>query len=302
MPVTNVTHDLDSRTLTIHAEFSAPIDRVWDIYADPRKLEKIWGPPQYPATVVDHELRPGGRVNYYMTLPKDSLEGAIRLIAAALREPKFLREELGKGFIDKSLAVFYAGNNLSQCSLKKMAPPFDEQLKLTASVCVQLRAARQVGDEIVDCPKAMGASGGGAKRDILKADVKPPPVKDCTWPAMEAILDRGDKTFVCQQSTGKCASSDATSQRAQLKIRWQEHEVVTAYDFDYFEQLKQHAQSDGNNGLMFRIPKNKTSIKAKGCEGYLVRFEQAPVGAGGGPIPKAADNRWKNVDLPQLLH
>lgn len=34
------------------------------------------------------------RVNYYMTLPKDSLEGAMRLIASALREPKFLREEL----------------------------------------------------------------------------------------------------------------------------------------------------------------------------------------------------------------
>jgi zinc protease len=34
------------------------------------------------------------RVNYYMTLPKDSLEGAMRLMAAALREPKFLREEL----------------------------------------------------------------------------------------------------------------------------------------------------------------------------------------------------------------
>jgi len=34
------------------------------------------------------------RVNYYMTLPKDSLEGAIRLMAAALREPKFLREEM----------------------------------------------------------------------------------------------------------------------------------------------------------------------------------------------------------------
>jgi zinc protease len=34
------------------------------------------------------------RVNYYMTLPADSVEGGIRLIAAALREPKFLREEL----------------------------------------------------------------------------------------------------------------------------------------------------------------------------------------------------------------
>ena len=34
------------------------------------------------------------RVNYYMTLPADSVEGGMRLIAAALREPKFLREEL----------------------------------------------------------------------------------------------------------------------------------------------------------------------------------------------------------------
>lgn len=34
------------------------------------------------------------RVNYYMTLPSDSVAGAIGLIAAALREPLFLREEL----------------------------------------------------------------------------------------------------------------------------------------------------------------------------------------------------------------
>ena len=34
------------------------------------------------------------RVNYYMTLPADSLEGGLRLMASALREPKFLREEL----------------------------------------------------------------------------------------------------------------------------------------------------------------------------------------------------------------
>ena len=34
------------------------------------------------------------RVNYYMTLPADSLEGGLRLLASALREPKFLREEL----------------------------------------------------------------------------------------------------------------------------------------------------------------------------------------------------------------
>ena len=69
MPVTDVHHDSEARSLTIVADFAAPVERIWQIYADPRQLEKIWGPPEYPATVVDHDLRPGGRVTYYMTGP-----------------------------------------------------------------------------------------------------------------------------------------------------------------------------------------------------------------------------------------
>lgn len=70
MPVTDVQHDLDALTLTITADFAAPIERVWEVYADPRQLERVWGPPGYPATFVDHELAPGGRMNYYMTSPE----------------------------------------------------------------------------------------------------------------------------------------------------------------------------------------------------------------------------------------
>lgn len=70
MPVTNVIKDLDNRTITVEAEFAAPVERVWQLYADPRQLEKIWGPPGYPATVVEHSLTPGGRVHYYMTSPE----------------------------------------------------------------------------------------------------------------------------------------------------------------------------------------------------------------------------------------
>jgi uncharacterized protein YndB with AHSA1/START domain len=70
MPVTDVQHDLDARTLTITADFAAPVDRVWEVYADPRQLERVWGPPGYPATFVDHDLVPGGRMNYYMTSPE----------------------------------------------------------------------------------------------------------------------------------------------------------------------------------------------------------------------------------------
>ncbi|MFT4228402.1 SRPBCC family protein [Micropruina sp.] len=70
MPVVDVKTDLDALTLTIVADFSAEVQRVWQIYADPRQLERVWGPPEFPATFVDHELSPGGRMNYYMTGPE----------------------------------------------------------------------------------------------------------------------------------------------------------------------------------------------------------------------------------------
>ena len=70
MPVTDVTTDLENRTLVITAEFAAPVERIYGVFADPRQMEQIWGPPSHPATVVDHDLTPGGRVNYLMTGPE----------------------------------------------------------------------------------------------------------------------------------------------------------------------------------------------------------------------------------------
>lgn len=67
MPVTDVIKDFDTRTLTITAAFPAPVERIWAIYADPRQLERVWGPPMFPATFVDHELSVGSRSTYYMT-------------------------------------------------------------------------------------------------------------------------------------------------------------------------------------------------------------------------------------------
>ena len=60
MTVTNVTRTPTPCTMTITAEFDAPVERVWQLWADPRQLERWWGPPTYPATVVDHDLAAGG--------------------------------------------------------------------------------------------------------------------------------------------------------------------------------------------------------------------------------------------------
>ena len=97
MPVTDVRHDLDNLTLTITAEFAAPVERIWQVYADPRQLEKVWGPPSYPATVVDHDLSAGGAVNYFMTSPEgDKYAGWWRVSAVA--PPR--RLEFEDGFAD----------------------------------------------------------------------------------------------------------------------------------------------------------------------------------------------------------
>lgn len=70
MTVIDVRKNTENLTLTITARFEAPPERVWQVWEDPRLLERWWGPPTYPATVVDHELAPGGAVAYFMTGPE----------------------------------------------------------------------------------------------------------------------------------------------------------------------------------------------------------------------------------------
>lgn len=69
MPITSVTRDADSLTMTVVAEFSATIRRLWDAYLDPRQLERFWGPPTYPAQFTRHDGCVGGRSEYAMTGP-----------------------------------------------------------------------------------------------------------------------------------------------------------------------------------------------------------------------------------------
>jgi len=73
MTVTAVRKDPESLTLTLDAEFEATPERVWQLWADPRQLERWWGPPGYPATFTSLDLRAGGRAEYYMTGPEGKI-------------------------------------------------------------------------------------------------------------------------------------------------------------------------------------------------------------------------------------
>lgn len=69
MSVVSVEKDLASLSLLLVAEFDAPVERVWQLWSDPRQLERWWGPPAFPAVVQQHDLAVGGEVTYVMTGP-----------------------------------------------------------------------------------------------------------------------------------------------------------------------------------------------------------------------------------------
>jgi uncharacterized protein YndB with AHSA1/START domain len=96
MTVTNVEKDPKALTMTITSEFDALVERSWQLWADPRQLERWWGPPTYPATFVDHDLTPGAVAKYFMTGPDgDQPHGWWRIVA--VDAPRGLEFEDGFG-------------------------------------------------------------------------------------------------------------------------------------------------------------------------------------------------------------
>jgi uncharacterized protein YndB with AHSA1/START domain len=99
MTVVSTTQNREAMTLTVVAELAAPPARVWQIWADPRQLERWWGPPEFPATFESHDLAPGGMAHYYMTGPNGEKHGGWWRFLA-VDEPHSI--EFEDGFADGS--------------------------------------------------------------------------------------------------------------------------------------------------------------------------------------------------------
>ncbi|MBY6414095.1 SRPBCC domain-containing protein [Rhodococcus sp. BP-252] len=69
MTVISTDKSVQDLNFTIVAEFDATVERVWRIWEDPRKLERWWGPPTWPATFEQLDFVEGGKAHYYMTGP-----------------------------------------------------------------------------------------------------------------------------------------------------------------------------------------------------------------------------------------
>jgi uncharacterized protein YndB with AHSA1/START domain len=69
MTVISRKKDVADLTLVFVAQFDATPERVWQVWENPRQLEKWWGPPMYPATFTRHDFVVGGESRYFMTGP-----------------------------------------------------------------------------------------------------------------------------------------------------------------------------------------------------------------------------------------
>jgi uncharacterized protein YndB with AHSA1/START domain len=70
MTVISTHKDAENLTLTVVAEFDATPEDVWEVWENPRKLERWWGPPTFPATYTRHDFVVGGESRYLMTGPE----------------------------------------------------------------------------------------------------------------------------------------------------------------------------------------------------------------------------------------
>lgn len=99
MPITSVSSDPKALTMTVVADYPVPLARLWEAYADPRQLERFWGPVEWPATFTRHDFAVGGESHYHMTGPDGTVSrGWWRYLAL---EP-MRRIEVEDGFADET--------------------------------------------------------------------------------------------------------------------------------------------------------------------------------------------------------
>ncbi|MCU1516736.1 MAG: Activator of Hsp90 ATPase 1 family protein [Pseudarthrobacter sp.] len=98
MSVISSTKNLEALSFTLVAEFDAGVERVWQVWEDPRQLERWWGPPTWPATFERFDFEPGGKAGYYMTGPEGEKAGGWWRFTA-IQAPT--RLEFDDGFADE---------------------------------------------------------------------------------------------------------------------------------------------------------------------------------------------------------
>lgn len=161
MSVTSVDKDFENLTLTLTADFDAPATRVWQLWSDPRQLERWWGPPTYPATFDKHDFTPGGEIGYYMTGPDGGTHrGWWRIVS--IDAPKAL--EFTDGFADDD------GNPLADMPVTTVHMQLTETDAGTRMVMRSTFPSREQMDQLVTMGMAEGLQEAVGQMDALLTD------------------------------------------------------------------------------------------------------------------------------------
>jgi uncharacterized protein YndB with AHSA1/START domain len=94
MPITSVTSDPQSLTLTVVGDYPVSVERLWEAYSDPRQLERFWGPETWPAKFTRHDFTVGGWAHYTMTGP-DGAQSSGWWKFLAIERPRLIEIEDG---------------------------------------------------------------------------------------------------------------------------------------------------------------------------------------------------------------
>ncbi len=161
MTVTSVEKDYETLQIIVTADFAAPIEKVWELWADPRKLERWWGPPTWPATFVEHDLAPGGGVTYYMTGPEGEKAGGWWKVTA-VNPPSSL--EFVDGFADPD------GNPVDSLPTQEASVELTTTSDGTRMVMRSQLSSREQMDELVGMGMIEGLTASAGQMDDLLAE------------------------------------------------------------------------------------------------------------------------------------
>lgn len=161
MTITSVDKNYDTLSVDVIADFTAPIEAVWQLWADPRKLERWWGPPTWPATVEEHDLSVGGRVNYFMTGPDGEKAGGWWTITA-VNPPTSL--SFTDGFADPD------GNPIDSLPTMQATMELSQHNDGTRMVMRSVYASKEDLDTVVEMGMLEGIRGAAGQMDAILAE------------------------------------------------------------------------------------------------------------------------------------
>lgn len=163
MPVTDVTTDAENLTMTVVADFAAPIERVWSAYSDPRQLERFWGPPGWPATFTTWDHTVGGRAVYSMNGPRgEKSSGAWEFVS--IDAPNSF--EVIDSFVDEN------GKPLEGFPAQRMSFAFESTADGTRMITTSHFDSVDALEQVVEMGQVEGIKMAMAQLDTVLQDLR----------------------------------------------------------------------------------------------------------------------------------